>query len=148
MCVHEFKTEVWLPLPPSELFPFFAEASNLNLITPEWLHFHIVSPSPIVMGAGTLIDYRLRVRGIPMRWRTRIIAWEPPHRFVDEQMRGPYRQWIHEHRFLERDGGTLVQDSVRYSVWLDFLVHRFLVRGDIERIFSARSEALRARFAS
>ena len=147
MRIREFQSELWLPLPPAELFPFFADAANLDAITPPWLHFHIVTPPPIQMKAGALIDYRLRVRGLPLRWRTRINVWQPPHRFEDEQLRGPYRQWIHEHTFEPRDGGTLARDVVRYAVPFDFLAHRLLVRPDIEQIFRFRSEALRKRFA-
>jgi ligand-binding SRPBCC domain-containing protein len=148
MRIREFHSELWLPLPPEQLFPFFAEAANLDAITPPWLSFRIVTPPPIVMCEGTLIDYRLRVHGLPLRWRTRINAWQPPHRFVDEQIRGPYRQWIHEHTFHSRDGGTLARDRVRYAVTFDGLIHRSFVRPDIERIFEFRAEALRARFAS
>ncbi|GDY23777.1 cyclase [Verrucomicrobiota bacterium] len=146
MHVREFQTELWLPLPPEDLFPFFADAGNLDAITPPWLHFHIVTPPPIVMREGTLIDYRLRVRGIPAHWRTRINAWQPPHRFVDEQVRGPYRQWIHEHTFAARDGGTLARDVVRYAVPFDFIAHRWLVRPDVEKIFRYRAAALQRRF--
>jgi len=89
----------------------------------------------------------LRVRGLPVRWRTRISAWQPPYRFIDEQLRGPYRQWIHEHTFEAREGGTLARDHVCYAVPLDFLLHRWFVRPDIERMFRFRSEALRRRFA-
>ena len=144
--MREFQTELWLPLPPEELFPFFADAANLDAITPTWLHFQIVTPPPIVMREGTLIDYRLRVRGLPLRWRTRINLWQPPHRFEDEQIRGPYRQWIHEHTFEPRDSGTLARDRVCYAVPLDWLTHRWLVRPDVEKIFAFRQEALRARF--
>ena len=147
MRVREFQSELWLPLPPAELFEFFGDAGNLDALTPTWLHFHIVTPPPIVLKAGALIDYRLRVHGLPLRWRTRINVWQPPHRFVDEQIRGPYRQWIHEHTFEPRDGGTLARDSVRYAVPFDLLTHRWLVRPDIEKIFQFRSEALRIRFA-
>ncbi|MEO6035522.1 MAG: SRPBCC family protein [Verrucomicrobiota bacterium] len=148
MRVHEFKAELWLPLPPEELFPFFADAGNLDALTPPWLHFHIVTPSPIVLKAGALIDYRLRVHGLPLRWRTRINVWQPPFRFEDEQLRGPYRQWIHEHTFEARDGGTLARDRVSYAVPFDFLAHRWFVRPDIERIFKFRNEALQSRFAA
>jgi ligand-binding SRPBCC domain-containing protein len=148
MKIREFQSELWLPLPPAELFPFFADAANLDALTPPWLHFRIVTPAPIVLREGALIDYRLRVHGLPLRWRTRINVWQPPHRFVDEQIRGPYRQWIHEHTFEACDGGTLARDHVRYAVPLDFLVHRWFVRPDIERIFQFRAEALRKRFAT
>lgn len=146
--VREFSAELWLPLPPEELFPFFADAGNLDALTPPWLNFHIVTPPPIVLKAGALIDYRLRVHGLPLRWRTRINEWQPPHRFVDEQIRGPYRQWLHEHTFVARDGGTLACDHVRYAVPLDFLVHRWLVRPDVEKIFTFRAQALRKRFGT
>lgn len=146
MHIREFHAELWLPLPPEELFPFFADASNLDALTPPWLHFHIVTPRPIAMAAGALIDYKLRVRGLPLRWRTRINEWQPPHRFVDEQIRGPYRQWIHTHTFEPRDGGTLARDVVQYAVPFDFIVHPLFVRRDIENIFAFRREALRAKF--
>ena len=148
MKIREFQSELWLPLPPEELFPFFADAANLDAITPPWLNFHLVAPAPVVMRAGTLIDYRLRVRGLPLRWRTRINAWEPPHRIEDEQLYGPYRQWIHEHTFEARDGGTVARDRVRYATPFDWLVHGWLVRSDIERIFQYRAEMLKKRFPS
>ncbi len=147
MHVHEYHSEIWLSRPPQEVFPFFAAAANLQAITPPWLRFEVLTP-PTVMQEGTLIDYRLRVHGFPLRWRTRITAWEPPHRFVDEQLRGPYRQWIHEHTFEARDGGTLVRDHVRYAVLFDFLVHRWLVRPDVRKIFAFRAAALRELFGS
>jgi ligand-binding SRPBCC domain-containing protein len=146
MRVHEVQSELWLPLPPAELFPFFADAANLDTLTPPWLHFRIVTPAPIAMREGVLIDYRLRVRGIPLRWRTRINVWEPPHRFVDEQIRGPYRQWIHEHSFEERDDGTLVRDRVRYAVFGGTLVNVLFVRTDIAKIFAYRQHKLTERF--
>lgn len=148
MRIHEFQSELWLPLPPDELFPFFADAGKLDAITPPWLHFHIVTPRPIDLRAGTLIDYTLRVRGLPLRWRTLIREWQPPLRFVDEQVRGPYRCWIHLHTFEPREGGTLVRDSVQYAVPFDWLLHRWFVRPDIERIFHFRAMALRSRFGT
>ena len=100
------------------------------------------------MEEGTLINYRLRLRGIPIRWTTRINVWKPPHLFVDEQIRGPYRKWIHEHVFEPKDGGTVVFDKVHYAVALDLIVNRWLARPDIERIFRFRAEALKQRFGS
>jgi ligand-binding SRPBCC domain-containing protein len=143
---HHFEAELWLPAPRAAVCAFFADAGNLDSITPPWLNFRTVTPPPIVMAAGTLIDYKLRVRGFPMRWRTKITAWQPPSRFVDEQLRGPYRLWVHEHTFEDRNGGTLARDKVRYAVPFDFVAHRLLVRPDVERIFAYRQEKLRAFF--
>lgn len=139
---HQFESELWLPRPRDEVFAFFSDAKNLDAITPPWLHFRTITSAPIEMREGALIDYKLRLRGIPMRWRTKISMWDPPTRFVDEQIRGPYRRWIHEHTFEERDGGTLVRDRVHYAVPFDIFVHWWLVRPDIERIFKYRTERL------
>ena len=146
MKVREFSTEQWLSVPLDTVFAFFGDAGNLDAITPPWLHFKILTPQPIEMGQGTLIDYRIRIHGIPIRWRTRINAWEPPFRFVDEQISGPYRLWIHEHTFAERDGGTLIRDVVRYATPFDALLHDRFVRPDIERIFAFRKEAIERHF--
>lgn len=142
MKIHELEREILLPSPISEVFPFFAEAGNLELLTPPWMKFQIVSPQPITMRVGTLIDYRILVRGLPMRWRSEITVWEPPYRFVDEQRRGPYRLWHHNHKFAEHNGGTLVSDTVRYAVPFDFVAHRWFVRPDVERIFQFRNEKM------
>jgi ligand-binding SRPBCC domain-containing protein len=144
--LHEFTAETWLPQPPEIVFPFFGDAANLDAITPPWLNFKIITPPPIVMRPGALIDYRLRLRGFPLRWRTRISEWEPPFRFVDEQLHGPYRLWVHEHTFVPSQGGTLARDHIRYAVPFDWLVHRWLVRPDIERIFAHRLGALECHF--
>jgi ligand-binding SRPBCC domain-containing protein len=131
--------------PIDRVFAFFADAANLERITPPWLRFDIVTPIPIAMGPGTLIDYRLRVRGLPIRWRTRISVWEPPHRFVDEQLRGPYRLWHHEHLFEPHEGGTVCRDVVRYvppGRWLAPLIDRLFVRRDVDRIFAYRAYRL------
>lgn len=135
-------TQVWLPRPRDVVFSFFADAGNLQSITPAWVNFSILSPLPIAMRAGALIDYRLRIRGIPLRWQSEITIWEPPHRFVDEQRRGPYRRWIHEHRFEEKDGGTLVIDEVRYQAPGGPWIARWLVKPDVERIFAYRERRL------
>ncbi len=116
-------------------------------LTPPWLNFKVLTLSPVAIRAGALIDYKIRLRGIPIRWQSEIIVWEPQRRFVDEQRRGPYRLWHHEHSFESRDGGTLCTDVVRYAVWFDFAVHALLIRPDIERIFAFRQKVLARLFA-
>ena len=142
----ELHSAVLIRRTPEEIFPFFADARNLDLLTPPWLHFQIVDPAPTAIQRGTEIDYRLRLRGVPLRWRSRITAWNPPGLFVDEQVRGPYRRWIHQHRFRAVEGGTLVEDHVRYAVWGGRLVDRWLVAPDLSRIFRYRRERLLERF--
>jgi|SRR5579862_4175897 len=144
---HHFRAELWLPKGIDEIFGFFADAANLRLLTPDWLKLSILTPQPMELKAGAIIDYRLRVHGIPARWRTEITAWEPPHRFVDEQKRGPYRLWIHEHRFSAQEGGTLIRDDVRYRPPGGWLVDRLFVRSDIEAIFDSRRKKLLELFA-
>ena len=143
MAVYRFHQEIELGRPPDEIFPFFADAGNLECITPPWLHFRMVSELPIVMREGALLSYRLRVHGIPLGWTTKITAWEPPSRFVDEQLSGPFRFWVHEHTFEPTSRGTMVRDQVEYRVPGGALVNRFFVRPDIERIFAYRQEQLR-----
>ena len=134
--------------PLHEVFPFFADASNLERITPPWLRFQVLTSRAIEMREGLTIDYRLRLRGIPIRWTSRISVWEPPHRFVDEQDRGPYVTWHHEHRFREEDGVTLAEDEVAYTVPGGRLVNRFLVAPDLRRVFEYRCARLREIFDS
>lgn len=142
------RREQWVPRPLGEVFAFFADAANLEALTPPWLHFRILTPA-VAMEAGALIDYRLYLHGVPLRWRTIITDWEPGRRFVDEQLHGPYRLWRHEHTFSERDGGTVLGDEVRYLAPggpLAPLVHRVLVRPDLERIFDYRQRIIAERF--
>ncbi len=134
--------ELWVPQSREKVFPFFANARNLEAITPPWLRFDVLTIDPIEMRCGTLIDYRLKVRGIPLRWRSEITVWEPPLRFVDTQLRGPYRLWRHEHRFEEKDGGTLLIDKIHFRVFGGRLVERFFVRPDVEKIFAFRRQKL------
>lgn len=142
---HVLETETFLPLPREEVFPFFAAAENLERITPPELGFNILTPTPVEIHAGRLIDYRLRLFGVPFRWRTRISVWEPPFRFVDEQLAGPYHTWIHLHEFTETEGGTLMRDQVRYRLPFHPLggVALPLVRGQVTRIFRYRAGAIR-----
>lgn len=139
---YKLVSTVQLPRPLEEVFDFFGDAGNLDTLTPPWLHFRILTPLPLEMRVGALIDYTLRLHGLPIRWQTEITAWEPPCRFVDEQRRGPYRHWIHEHRFEERDGGTFVTDEVSYAMAGGPLAQWLLVRRDLTRIFEFRRSTL------
>lgn len=146
---HRVETRLWLPCSRAEVFPFFADAHNLEAITPPWLRFSVLMPPPIEMRAGTLIDYRLRLHGVPLRWQTEIAVWEPPDRFVDRQVAGPYAMWEHEHRFRDAGGGVVVSDHVEYRIrggrladWIGDAV----ARRDLRRIFEYRRDVLQARF--
>jgi ligand-binding SRPBCC domain-containing protein len=144
--VHVLEREQRVGLPIAAAFDFYADAHNLERITPPLLRFEVTTPRPIAMGAGTLIEYRLRLHGIPVRWRTRIEAWEPPRRFVDMQIKGPYSLWEHTHTF-EQDGpeATIIRDRVRYSIPfgpLGELADRLLVRRDLKQIFDDRRDAV------
>ena len=141
--VQTLSREQRLPVAPEAAFAFFADARNLEAITPPLLRFRVVTPEPIVIGAGTLIRYRLRVRGVPLSWLTEIREWDPPHRFVDEQLQGPYALWHHTHSFEADGDATIMRDTVRYAIGfgaLGRLADRLLVRRDLEAIFDHRAE--------
>jgi ligand-binding SRPBCC domain-containing protein len=148
MAVHVLTREQLLPASPEEVFPFFGDALNLEAITPPWLGFRVVTPGPIEMAPGALIEYRLRLHGVPVRWRTTIAVWDPPRRFVDVQLSGPYRMWHHTHDFEPAPapgGGTLMRDTVRYALPfgpLGELAQRLLVRRDLAAIFDFRRAAV------
>ena len=135
-----------------EVYGFFSDPSNLQELTPPWLDFRVVGSSTEAVEAGTIIDYRLKVRGVPIRWRSQISAWDPPRSFVDEQVKGPYRMWHHTHTFEEMDGGVRVGARVRYAVpggpLLERLVERLLVGPDVRRIFDYRMQRLGELFDS
>jgi hypothetical protein len=144
--VHVLERTQRLEVDALEAFEFFAQARNLEAITPPWLGFRMITPESMQMRAGTLIDYRLRLHGLPVSWRTRIEAWEPPERFVDVQLRGPYALWEHTHTF-ERDGAqaVVIGDRVRYALPLGplgELAHAAFVRRDLERIFDHRARVV------
>lgn len=148
MRIFEFRARTRVPRPREEVFAFFADAGNLQELTPPWVGFEVLTSRPIEMRPGTLIDYRLRLHFIPIRWRTEITAWEPPRRFVDEQLQGPYRLWIHEHTFEEDGDGTLCGDFVRYAVPFGALANRLMVARDVRKIFAYRERRLQEIFGA
>jgi ligand-binding SRPBCC domain-containing protein len=145
MAIHTLRREQMVPRPLEEVFRFFSDARNLQKITPPWLNFQILTPGPIDVQPGTLLDNRLKWHGVGIKWRTRIVTWNPPHIFTDEQIRGPYRLWHHTHTFTAETGGTRMVDVVNYQLPLGILgaiAHRLTVRRDLERVFDYRQEAI------
>ena len=136
--------EQFVPIDRDTTFHFFSDARNLERLTPPWLHFEIVSHPTGGLSEGSLIEYRLRLRGFPFRWRSKIAVWDPPDGFMDVQVRGPYRLWEHAHGFEALNGGTVVRDVVEYAVPGGALIDRFLVRSDLDRIFDYRAGQLNA----
>jgi ligand-binding SRPBCC domain-containing protein len=148
--MYVLEREVSLPAPRAKVFPFFADARNLERLTPPSLRFEIQTPGEIPMREGAIIDYRLRVSGIPVRWRTRIELWDPPFRFVDLQVKGPYALWRHTHTFEETAQGTTMRDRVEYALPfgpLGALVQRLIVARQLDDIFSFRGRVVRELFA-
>ena len=138
--------EQLLSYPIEQVFRFFASPENLNLLTPPWVNFSILSPQSIEMAVGTIIEYRIRLRGVPVNWRSEITEWQPPFAFCDVQLRGPYRFWVHRHTFEEKPGGTLVTDHVDYGVLGGALVNRLFVAGELKRVFGYRKTRLHELF--
>ena len=139
------KRELTIDLPRSEVFDFFSKAENLEKITPPDLGFHIVTPQPIEMSEGSLIEYRISLHGIPMSWKTLISKWDPPNEFVDEQLSGPYKQWIHRHTFIELDPNTtLIEDEVRYRLPFEPFgdIAQFFVERQLKNIFDFREKTV------
>jgi len=136
-------------VPVDLAFAFYGDSRNLEPLTPPWLHFEVTTPKPLTLGAGTLLDYRLKLHRVPVRWTTLIETWEPPLRFVDSQAKGPYSLWEHTHLFEpDGDGATIIRDRVRYALPLGplgVIAHRLFVRRDLERIFDYRRDAVAAR---
>jgi len=148
MRTHLLEREQWLPKPLDQVFSFFSRPENLQVITPPWLDFQMVE-APAALNAGSLIRYRLRWRLIPIRWTTEISEWNPPHRFVDRALSGPYALWNHEHCFAAQNGGTIMSDRVTYALpfgWIGNLVRWALVRRDVEAIFDFRARTMQRLF--
>jgi len=144
-------SEQWVPHPPEAIWPYFCDAANLEELTPEFLNFKVRGKSTPEIGEGTLIDYRLRLNGMPMNWQSRIEHWEPARRFVDTQVKGPYAHWQHAHEFIPLANGTLMRDVVRYRLplgWLGSVLAGWKVESQVDRIFSYRAAAIAGRFAS
>jgi ligand-binding SRPBCC domain-containing protein len=151
MSAHVLERTQVVPHPRARVFAFFEDASNLERITPPFLGFRIVTPLPIAMGEGTLIEYRIRLFGVPLGWRTRIEGYDPPRAFVDTQLSGPYRLWRHTHRFDEHPEGTLIVDRVEYDVGfgpLGEVARALFVRRTLERIFDHRQRIIEEIFAA
>ena len=135
--------------PRAQVFEFFSKAENLEKLTPPFVKFRILTPLPIEMKKDQFIEYRIGLGGVPVHWLTQISDWQPPHRFVDEQLRGPYRYWHHTHEFHEIDGGTSMRDLVEYELPLGplgQLAHALVVQRLLKRIFDYRWEAVRTAF--
>lgn len=145
MAEHILTRKLTLDLPREKVFDFFANAGNLEKITPPELNFHILTKQPIDIKKGTLIDYQLKLRGVPLKWKTVISLWNPPYEFVDEALKSPYKQWIHRHTFTElEENKTLIEDEVRYRLPFEPLgdAAHFFVRRELDYIFDYRQKAV------
>lgn len=147
MTPYRLERSQWLPRTPEALFPFFADAHNLEKITPPWLNFEILTPPGFEISKGSRIDYRIRLYGLPVRWKTEITEWEPPRGFVDFQLQGPYRLWRHRHTFTAENGGTRCDDVVEFYPKGGALTYHLFVRREVEKIFDYRAEVLQRHFA-
>lgn len=148
MKVYRLRARQQLDRPLSEVFEFFSDARNLGRVTPPWLRFEIVSGHELTMRPGLQIDYSIRLWVLPMRWRSEITAWEPPHRFVDEQRRGPYRVWHHEHRFGAEGDTTWVEDQVLYSAVGGSIVNKLFLEPQLGAIFRYRQRVMHELFGN
>ena len=145
MAIYTLRREQFIPRPPVEVFHFFSNAANLQEITPPFLDFEILTPQPVEIRSGTMLDYRLKWHGLPIRWQTKIIEWNPPHGFVDLQVKGPYHLWRHMHQFRPEGEGTMMLDSLNYALPLGVLgtlAHSVKVRKDVEGIFDYRRQRI------
>ena len=143
---HILEKTTFINQPLDKVFDFFSKAENLNKITPPELSFKIITPLPIKMQKGTLIDYKIKVEGIPMLWRTEISDWNPPYYFIDSQLKGPYVKWVHEHHFESVDNGTKMTDKVTFRSpgWIfEPIIHYLIVKNKVEKIFEYREKILK-----
>ncbi len=148
MKIYTLQRKQWVGRPLAQVFDFFSKAENLEQLTPSFLRFQITRTPPR-METGARIAYKLRVHGLPLRWLTEIEKWDPPHEFIDVQKKGPYKLWHHTHRFREENGGTSIEDTVRYALPFGVLgqvVHRLMVERDVQQIFAYRERVIRELF--
>ena len=151
MKVHQARYQMIVDRPLDEVFAFFEKPENLAVLTPRELGFVVLTPSPIEMKQGALIDYTIRIMGKRVRWRTMITTYSPPHRFIDEQLLGPYSFWHHTHEFEDVNGSTRITDTVRYLVPFGFIgviAQKLFVRRQLDRIFEFRAKAITNHFSS
>jgi hypothetical protein len=149
--VYRLESVTLIPRCKKDVFPFFAEAHNLERITPPFLNFHILTPGLIAMRAGTLIEYELTLHGMRMQWKTRIEEFVEGSHFVDVQLKGPYKMWRHRHDFEDVEGGTRMTDGVDYELpfgLLGQLARWLFVRRQVEQIFNYRNEVVVKEFGS
>ncbi|HEX5035772.1 MAG TPA: SRPBCC family protein [bacterium] len=146
MKVFTLRRTLWVPQSIDSVFPFFSDAHNLDRITPKWLQFRSLD-HPKDVAEGTRLKHKFKIRGIPVTWVSEITQWDPPYGFVDEQKKGPYRYWRHEHRFREERDGTVCEDVVKYAVLGGALVNRLFIAPDLKKIFDYRQEKLKKIFA-
>ena len=145
MDCYELNIKQFIPEPIEEVFSFFSKPENLKKITPKQLYFTINTPSPIPMKLGQIIDYTIKIKGIPVRWRSLISSYDPPHSFIDEQVKGPYSLWHHTHRFKEENGGTVIFDYVKYKIPFGLVgrIANFIwISKDLKRIFNYRKKII------
>jgi ligand-binding SRPBCC domain-containing protein len=142
MKTHVLDSTIWLVRAIDEVFSFFSDAMNLGTLTSPWVNFQVLTPAPIKMALGTRLRYRLAIHRIAVNWESEITTWDPPRRFVDEQIHGPYRRMHHEHYFSEREGGTGAVDHVKYSVPGGSLISHLFVARDLRAIFGYGREKL------
>jgi ligand-binding SRPBCC domain-containing protein len=145
MKIFTLRRTLWIPQPIDKVFPFFSDIHNLEKITPKWLNFRSVD-HPREMKEGARIRHKLKIRGIPVTWVSEITNWDPPYGFVDEQKKGPYRFWRHEHGFREERDGTVCEDVIKYAVLGGDFVNRFFIAPDLKKIFDYRQEKVKKIF--
>jgi ligand-binding SRPBCC domain-containing protein len=151
MNIRIFEDEFLVDVSIDQVFDFFSKAENLEKITPPFLKFKIMTKKPINLKQGTIIDYKLNLRKVPFKWKTKITAWDPPYKFEDTQVKGPYKQWIHTHTFKQTEIGTMIKDRIEYRSpgWIfEPIINKLFVRPDIEKIFKYRREQFQRYFNS